>query len=227
MTFQLEIEGKFCGVAYSQFFCWKKLSSSTKKSSDGQNCLLSSAMSCRRRFPINVLDSMESTTSFLLMQNALGGSVLSQELHRRHLAWALPFLLSADLPRERPRPLQNQLVRCSRTEQPQRLRSSSSVRVRTFSRSHVCVFNVCVWICIDFLLISDWCVKLWEICTPSIRECGVEITVNCSLKRRLKMQSQVGLPLVYNKNSGSSSGLYNLRSGVIQRGSYYEYDQFR
>ena len=86
MTFQLEIEGKFCGVAYSQFFCWKKLSSSTKKSSDGQNCLLSSAMSCRRRFPINVLDSMESTTSFLLMQNALGGSVLSQELHRRHLA---------------------------------------------------------------------------------------------------------------------------------------------
>ena len=94
MTFQLEIEGKFCGVAYSQFFCWKKLSSSTKKSSDGQNCLLSSAMSCRRRFPINVLDSMESTTSFLLMQNALGGSVLSQELHRRHLAWALPFLLS-------------------------------------------------------------------------------------------------------------------------------------
>ena len=197
-----------------------------KSTSDGQNCLR--FKSCRRRFPINVLDWDGVNNLFSFDAKCFGG------LRSQPRIASTPSSLSAavstvwtEQPRERPRPLQNQLVRCSRTEQPQRLRSSSSVRVRTFSRSHVCVHNVCVWICIDFLLISDWCVKLWEICTPSIRECGVEITVNCSLKRRLKMQSQVGLPLVYNKNSGSSSGLYNLRSGVIQRGSYYEYDQFR
>ena len=167
------------GSPTHKFFVGKSCQVVEKKSSDGQNCLLSSAMSCRRRFPINVLDSMESTTSFLLMQNALGGSVLSQELHRRHLAWALPFLLSAEQPRERPRPLQNQLVRCSRTEL-----SGSALHLQSELGpflAHTSVYTT--WICIDFLLISDWCVKLWEICTPSIRECGVEITVNCSLKR--------------------------------------------
>ena len=98
---------------------------------------------------------MESTTSFLLMQNALGGSVLRQELHRRHLACRRFYCMSEWLNNRESGSGHSKISWFLSTELSLSDSASSSVRVRT----RLCTQRACVCFesfpsCIDFLLIK-------------------------------------------------------------------------